>query len=50
MDQLAHTYTTKSHSKRWLMTVFFNMLDIGGIDAYTVWTVKYPEWRTDVNR
>ena len=33
-DQIAHLYTTKSASRRWLVAVWGNILDIVAINSY----------------
>ena len=44
LDQLVHTYMCKRQSKRWPMTLFFNMLDVGAVAALIVWMETFPEW------
>ena len=43
MDQLATTYTCRRKCSRWPMTLFYNMLDVAGIAALTVWFFSHPE-------
>jgi hypothetical protein len=44
MDQMVQTYSCKRKTKRWPMTFFFNIIDIGALAAFLVWTSKNPEW------
>ncbi|CAF2332905.1 unnamed protein product [Rotaria sp. Silwood2] len=44
MDQMVQTYSCKRKTKRWPMTFFFNVLDVGGIAAFVVWITKNPQW------
>ncbi|CAM4849271.1 unnamed protein product [Rotaria magnacalcarata] len=40
MDQMVQTYSCKRKTKRWPMTFFFNMIDVGVVAAFVVWTIK----------
>ncbi|GFO06134.1 PiggyBac transposable element-derived protein 4 [Plakobranchus ocellatus] len=42
MDQMAHAFTTKRKTKRWLLVVFFNILDLSSIAARVIFQLKYP--------
>jgi hypothetical protein len=37
-DQMTRLYTTKAQTRRWPMHVFYNLLDIGGINAWRLYT------------
>ena len=37
MDQMARKYSTKSSSRRWPLQVFFNILDLAGINAWILY-------------
>lgn len=39
IDQMAKKYTVKSGSRWWPLQVFFNILDIGGINAWIMYKV-----------
>ena len=43
MDHLATNYSCRRNTRRWPMTLFFNMLDVGAIASYMMWTTFYPE-------
>jgi hypothetical protein len=36
-DQMAHKYTVKSASRRWPLQVFFNILDLAGINSWILY-------------
>ena len=44
MDQIVQTYSCKRKTKRWPMTLFFNIIDVGTIAAFVVWTTKNVHW------
>ncbi|CAM4802175.1 unnamed protein product [Rotaria magnacalcarata] len=44
MHQMIQTYSCKRKTKRWPMTFFFNLIDVGGIAAFVVWITKNPQW------
>ena len=35
-DEMLRAYSTKATSRRWLLAVFFNLLDIAALDAYVI--------------
>jgi CO dehydrogenase/acetyl-CoA synthase gamma subunit (corrinoid Fe-S protein) len=37
-DQMARKYTVKSASRRWPLQVFFNILDLAGINSWILYT------------
>ena len=39
IDQMSRCYSTKAASRRWPLQVFFNLLDLGGINAFTLFRV-----------
>jgi hypothetical protein len=49
MDQMVQTYSCKRKTKRWPMTFFFNILDVGALAAFVVWTTKNPQWNEKKN-
>ena len=49
MDQMVQTYSCKRKTKRWPMTFFFNILDLGALAAFVVWTTKNPQWNEKKN-
>ncbi|XP_070694391.1 piggyBac transposable element-derived protein 4-like [Pempheris klunzingeri] len=44
MDTMIATYSCRRRTRRWPLALFFNMLDISGINAYIVWTAICPTW------
>ena len=44
IDQMANTFTSRRKTRRWPMTVFYNILDIAGINAYITWLLRNPTW------
>ncbi|CAF1049694.1 unnamed protein product [Rotaria sordida] len=44
MDQMVQTYSCKRKTKRWPMTFFFNIIDVGALAACIVWLTKNPQW------
>ena len=41
MDHLATNYSDRRNTRRWPMTLCFNMLDVGGIASYVMWNSFY---------
>jgi hypothetical protein len=39
VDQMAKFYSTKAASRRWPLQVFYNILDLAGINAYTLFQI-----------
>ena len=37
LDQMARGYSTKRMTRRWLMVVFFNIIDISAINTHIIW-------------
>lgn len=53
MDQMARTYTCKRQTRRWPLTLFFNLLDVAAINAYILFlelNPTYNTWRNDLRR
>ena len=44
LDQLVRFYTSKRRSKRWIVLLFYSMLDIATYNAYVLYSLKYPEF------
>ena len=47
VDQLCHKYSVKRGTRRWPLCVFFDILDICGINAMVIWKCKNPNWNKD---
>ncbi|CAF3698644.1 unnamed protein product [Rotaria sp. Silwood1] len=53
IDQCIENYTVRRISRRWPMVVFYNMIDIGAINAMTIWLCQNSSWnvkRTNTRR
>jgi hypothetical protein len=48
VDKLAREYTT-CRGTRWPIRLFCNMLDVICINAFLLWLLKHPEWKTKVH-
>ena len=44
IDQMANTLTTRRKTRRWPMTIFFNILGIAAINSYISWLLLHPTW------
>ena len=44
LDQLVRFYTVQRKTRRWPLTIFFNVLDIACYNAFVLYTLKYPEF------
>ncbi|XP_028820478.1 piggyBac transposable element-derived protein 4-like [Denticeps clupeoides] len=44
MDAMIATYSCRRKSKRWPLTLFFNILDVSAVNAFIVWTAIDPTW------
>ena len=44
MDQMVQTYSCTRKIKCWRMIFFFNIIDVGAIAAFVVWTTKNVHW------
>lgn len=44
LDHLVRLHTCKRATRRWPLTLFMNMLDVGGVAAYIVWVKQMPNW------
>ena len=43
-DQMCRTYSTRSTTKRWPVVHFQNLLDVGGMNAHTIYELNHPNW------
>lgn len=44
IDQMARKYTVKRSTQRWPLTVFYTLIDIMCINAYSIYILNNPEW------
>ena len=47
LDQIVRFYSTRRKSKRWPMTIFYNLLDIIGYNSSIVYFHKYPHIKSN---
>lgn len=45
VDKMAKQYSCQRKTNRWPMAIFQHLLDIAGINAFKLWTIKNPEWK-----
>ncbi|XP_046384823.1 piggyBac transposable element-derived protein 4-like [Ischnura elegans] len=45
VDQMARQYSVKRGTRRWPLTIFFDIVDLAGINAYQMYLRKYPSFR-----
>uniref|UniRef100_A0AAQ4RU08 PiggyBac transposable element-derived protein domain-containing protein n=1 Tax=Gasterosteus aculeatus aculeatus TaxID=481459 RepID=A0AAQ4RU08_GASAC len=45
-DQMVGTYTSKRKTQRWPMVLWYNIIDIATLNAYTFFTAQHPEFNT----
>jgi hypothetical protein len=45
LDHLVGLYSCKRKTRRWPMTLFFNIIDCACVAAYVTWTAKNSEWK-----
>ena len=45
LDHLVGLYTCKHKTRRWPMTLFFNIVDTSGVAAYVLWYSKHPDYQ-----
>ncbi|KAJ8409222.1 hypothetical protein AAFF_G00234200 [Aldrovandia affinis] len=49
MDQMVHNYTCKHQIRRWPMVLWYNLLDVATLNAYTIFMVLHPSFMGGVN-
>ncbi|XP_071056574.1 piggyBac transposable element-derived protein 4-like [Onthophagus taurus] len=45
MDKLLRTYTVKRQTRRWPVTIFYNMIDVSALNAYIIWIHQNDDWK-----
>lgn len=50
MDQMLGTYTCKRSTKRWPLAMFYNMVDVAALAAFTIYNEMKPIRRSDRRR
>ncbi|KAJ8402986.1 hypothetical protein AAFF_G00359020 [Aldrovandia affinis] len=48
MDQMIRAYTCKRQTQRWPMVLWYDLLDIATLNAYTLFTARHPDFHTGV--
>ncbi|XP_076814690.1 uncharacterized protein LOC143460899 [Clavelina lepadiformis] len=46
VDQMVQTYTCKRQTRRWPLVLFYNLLDIAALNAYTIFRQVYPDYQS----
>lgn len=49
-DMMTRQYSCVRTTNRWPYRIFMEMLDIAALNAYILWSEKYPDWYRDVTR
>ena len=49
MDQMVSNYSCKRRTSRWPMVLWYNMLDVATLNAYTYFTAQHPDYMGGVN-
>ena len=44
-DKIVKTYTCARSTRRWLMRLFFFLVDAACLNASVIWFMTYPEWK-----
>lgn len=44
MDQMVRTYSCKRRTRRWPMVLWYNVLDVATLNAYTIFTAHHPDY------
>jgi Transposase IS4 len=50
LDHLVGLYSCKRKTRRWPMTLFFNLVDCACVAAYVTWITKNPGWNQNNTR
>ena len=48
VDEMCKAYSVRTRVHRWPMVHMHNMLDVTGINAYTIFNMSHPDWTTVV--
>lgn len=44
-DKITAEYSCVRSTRRWPFRIFMEILDMAALNAYILWTLKYPEWK-----
>ena len=50
LDRMVRTYTCKRMTRRWTVTLFYNMIDVSAVNAYIVWQQLHGENNREFSR
>ena len=42
LDKLVREYTCTRPTRRWLLKLFLNLIDVACVNAFVLWMLKYP--------
>lgn len=45
VDGMVRMYSCKRGTRRWTLSLFYTLIDIAGLNAYAMFTKKYPTWK-----
>jgi len=45
LDHLVGTYKCRRKTRRWPMTIFFNVIDTAAVASYVTWCAKHPQYQ-----
>jgi hypothetical protein len=46
LDKLVRTYSCKRSTRRWTVSLFFNLIDIAALNALVLWITANPDWNS----
>lgn len=46
LDKIVREYSSKRISRRWPLRLFYNWLDIASYNAFVIWILKNPQWKS----
>ncbi|XP_049847194.1 uncharacterized protein LOC126299375 [Schistocerca gregaria] len=48
IDQMARHYSTKRGTRRWPLSLFYTLIDIAAINAYSLFLLNFPNWKKNL--
>ncbi|XP_054866815.1 piggyBac transposable element-derived protein 4-like [Amphiprion ocellaris] len=49
LDQMVSNYTCKRRTRRWPLVLWYNMLDVATLNAYTNYTLEHPDYHAGLS-
>lgn len=46
LDKIIREYTSKRSTRRWPLRLFYNYIDIAAYNAFIIWILKNPQWKS----